>query len=148
MRRKAGKNSRLYYNTATYASPTWVRISTRDTLAYNHTRTSEDVTAEDSAGEQWEQTILNSRSIEFEAFHDSDDNSVIEDLETRMAAGTPTEFAIANGDIATSGTVYRRLPDYEIHEGGHSLNVKEHVKGKFVCKPAPSANAPSTVTVS
>jgi len=150
MKRLLGRKAKLYYNSATYESPTWVQITTRDTLAVGLTKTTEDVTGDDSNGEVWEQTILTARSLEFEAFQ-NDDNTDMADLDALKAAfeaDTPIEFAVADGPIATVGTKYRRLPDLLLHEAGEGYDVKGVSKLKIVAKPGPSANAPSTVTVS
>lgn len=149
-KRFMGKNARLYYNSATYETPTWVRIDTRNTLNIAKGKSVEDVSAEDSGDETWEQTVRKTRTLNFEAFfHGTEaDNTVLEALNTAFENDTELEFAVARGDIATNGTVYRRLPGMYLQQADEGYDISAAAKLTCMAKPGPSDNVPSTVTVS
>lgn len=146
-KRFLGRNARLYYS-PTWDTPTWTRIQTRDTLSVGRSKTLEDVTAEDSAGEKWEQSVLNERSIEFDAFFnaavasDTVYNALLEAYEN----DTELTVAVAMGDITSEGVKYRKMALF-VTGFDEDLNAKGVGKVKVKLTPGPTANAPTTVTV-
>lgn len=149
-KRFLGRKARLYYNSATYESPMWVRVETRNTLSVSLAKSTEDVSAEDSDGETWEQTIMTQRTLTFEAFMlDTEaDNTVMTAIQTAYETDAPMEFAIARGDITTVGVKVRRLPGMLIHQADEGYDLNGAAKLTVSAKPGPSDDAPSTFTVS
>ena len=92
--------------------------------------------------------VLHSRSIEVEAVLNATvgDDAVYAALDDAYENKTPTEFAIATGDRATSGTRYRRI-ECQIFQLDEDYGNKEATVVKFTAKKCPGA-APSTTTVS
>lgn len=143
------RHARLYYNSGTYAVPVWNHITLRTRIGYRKGTEAEDVTAGDSE-EKIEQLVRHSRSLEFEMLVEKD---IVNDTTYQYLADAAedldacVEFAVAQGDITTVGTKFRRLTT-QIHDWDEDLDNKMTVK--VTAKPAPvdDAELPSTDTVS
>lgn len=148
-KRFLGRKCKLNYS-LDWDTPSWVHIDTRDTLAVNISKVLEDVTAEDSDGEQWQQAVLNARSVEFSMFYGEPGiltDSVTVALETAFEADSPLVFAISEGDIATTGTKYRKMALF-VTTFNDQRDARGVGKVSVTLTPGPVANKPVTLTVS
>lgn len=92
----------LYYNSASFASPTWVAVNTRD-MKKARARGEADVSNRGSK-EQLTEPTLNKREYNFDIVTDQTDAAFVA-IQTAYFARTAIEFALANGPIGTAGTV-------------------------------------------
>lgn len=100
---KLGMEAKLYRNTGTYASPTWVEMQNVKDLTLNLEASEADVTTRGNAG--WRATIaaLKDGSIEFEMVWDTEDTDFTA-LKNAFFDGTPIELAVMDGDMSAAGT--------------------------------------------
>jgi hypothetical protein len=147
-KRFLGRKARLYRNNdGTWADPTWARIETRNTLSVSLGKTMEDVTAEDSDGEKWEQAVLNERGLEFEMFFEEDAGSDTNftSLQTAYENDAAVIVAVAYGDITGNGIRYRKMELY-VTEFNETLDAAGAGKVKVTLTPGPTENKPVTLT--
>ena len=99
---KLGMEAKLYRNDGTYASPTWVELLNVKDLTLNLEAGEADVTTRGNAG--WRATIasLKDGSIEFDMLWDTADTNFTA-LKDAFFSGGTVEFAVMDGDVATSG---------------------------------------------
>lgn len=144
MAKQAGKDQYFYYNAGTYGSPTWTLTSIVGNVKLTDTAGTADIRRRAMGTVQ---KVLTQRemAIEFEMVRDRSDAAYAA-LETKYLAGTLTEFALADGAIATTGTIYTRVECYITQ-----FETNEPIDGAVMttCKaePAFGANAPSKTTV-
>jgi hypothetical protein len=97
-----GFNAKLYRNTASYASPTWLLIDNCRDLKLNLPFGEADANARAGAGWEEKEPALIGASVEFEMLFDvADANYTV--LEAAAFARTAIEFAVMNGAVATTG---------------------------------------------
>ena len=97
---KLGLDAKLYRNTGTYGSPTWVEMTNVKDLTLNLEAGEADVTTRGNAG--WRATLaaLKDASIEFEMVWDTAD-AAFTAIKDAFFGGTSVEFAVMDGDVAT-----------------------------------------------
>ena len=100
---KLGMEAKLYRNTGTYATPTWVEMLNVKDLTLNLEASEADVTTRGNAG--WRATIaaLKDGSIEFEMVWDTGDADFTA-IKDAFFGNTSIEFAVMDGDVAGSGS--------------------------------------------
>jgi hypothetical protein len=127
----------LYYNSATYGSPTWVLVTLARDVNINTTAEEGDSSSRVSELGTTEPTLTRI-AIDFELINDPANADIIL-LDTRFLAKTLTEFAFADGPIATTGTTYRRLETklFEASEGQPLAGIGTR---KYAAKPCYSTN--------
>ena len=100
---KLGMEAKLYRNTGSYATPTWVEMINVKDVTLNLEAGEADVTTRGNNG--WRATVatLKDGSIEFEMVWDTadDDFAVIRDTFLNRGA---VELAVMDGDILTPGS--------------------------------------------
>ncbi|TXH48569.1 MAG: hypothetical protein E6Q97_24490 [Desulfurellales bacterium] len=139
-----GKNCKLYYNSGTYASPTWVEVKNVKDLTLTLTYDEAEVSTR-GGGKQYEPTLLDSQ-IEFEMVRDTAD-SVQTALLAAFENQTVLDLAVAEGAIATNGTKYYR-DDYKIFSSPHNEALADVKRIPLTFKPCYSENASGFFTVS
>jgi len=139
-----GKNCKLYYNSGTYGSPTWVEIKNVKDLTLNLSYEEAEVSTR-GGGKQYEPTLLDSQ-IDFEMVRDTAD-SVQTALLAAFVAGTVMDLAVAEGSIATNGVKYYR-DDYKLFAAPHNENLADVKRIPLTFKPCYSENASGFFTVS
>lgn len=144
--RKLGRNTRLYRNSGTAESPTWSRLSRRQTGTFNQSAVEDDATGEDSGSEEETQVVMISRSLDVDIFEAVETDADFAALESAFDAMDVVEIAIANGDITTNGTKYRKLST-QITQFNEDHNVKNIKKASLTFKKCPGTPT-TTVTVS
>lgn len=141
---KIGLNAKLYYNTGTYATPTWSEI----TDAQDVTLDSERATAEvKRRGSQFVKylTALKDYGVQFTLIYNPG-NGALNALKDAYDNGAVVDVAVADGDIATSGTEYFRA---EMVVSKFSINqpLEDVITVDVELKPAETDNDPQWVTV-
>lgn len=103
MRIVYGLDAKLYRNTGTYETPTWVEITNVRDLRLTVEANESDVTTRANKG--WSAVVptLLDGSIDFDMVYDSDDENVTT-IEDAFFGRSAIEFAVMDGDIQTEGT--------------------------------------------
>jgi len=142
-----GMNAKLYYNTATYGTPTWTLITNVRDLTLNLDSESADVTTRANSGWKTEVVTLRSASITFQAIYDKSDTAS-QALFDAYLAGTIKDFAVADAAIATSGTEYFRAECY-VKAATITQPLTDAIKHDFTLTPTSTSNGnPGWTTVS
>lgn len=107
MSSKLGIEMKLYRNTGTTQSPTWVELTNVKDLTIDFSKGEADVTTRGSGGWKAYRGTLKEFSLEFQMVYDPEDES-FEAIEDAFMDNTALDLAIADGDIDTNGTRYIR----------------------------------------
>jgi len=96
-------NAKLYRNSATYASPTWVEIDSVEDVTLSLETGEADVTTRAAGG--WRESIATLRDapLEFEMVYDSAGTHFAA-IRTAFTAGTSVEFLVLDGDESVAGS--------------------------------------------
>ena len=137
-----GLDARLYVNTGTYGSPTWTNIDITKDVALSQSAGGADVSTRGSGGYVEELATLKTLSLAFNI------NKVIADaqfetLRDAFKNRTTVDMAVADGNIATSGTEYMRFEGL-VFEWNENQQLTEGVTIDAVIRPTPNANAAPT----
>lgn len=145
MARKLGLQGKLYRNTGTYASPTWVEITNVRNLTLSVEKGEADLSVR--GGNGWETIVatLKKGSIEFDMVYDTEDTNFTA-LQTAFFSDAQIEFAVMDGPIATTGSQGLRA-SCEILKFGRNEPLTEGMTTPVMIKPGYSANAPAWYTV-
>lgn len=138
---KLGLNAKLYRNSGSYGSPTWVEIDCVQNLTLSDSMSEADVTRRASGGVKEYQAALRDIGVEFDCPNVDDDTNV-DFLRDTYAARTAVDYAIMDEAIANSGAhgvrfwgqLFKRDRAEEL-ENGQMLS--------YTLKPTCAANAPS-----
>jgi len=136
---KLAEDCVLYYNTASYASPTWAEIcNVKDlTLSMEHGET--DVTTRCGTGYREFVAGLTDVSIEFAMLYDPS-NTPWEALRAHFFAKTIEEFLVLDGLDSVAGSKGLRLHAF-VKSFSRNETLGEAVMTDVVIRPAPNANA-------
>ena len=102
-----GVDCACYYNSATFASPTWVELTDIHNLELKDSKTKGDASRRVSDVQQ-EVNTLRVVEITFDMVRDPDDTG-FRKIQTAYQDDTLIEFAFTDGIITTSGTTYTRF---------------------------------------
>lgn len=100
---KLGMRCKLYRNTGTWASPTWVEVGNVKDVTLNLEKGEADVTTRNNAGWRAKVGTLKEGSVEFEMVWDPTDGGFAA-IQAGWFNDTDVELAIMDGDIATPGS--------------------------------------------
>jgi len=100
-----GDLCRAYYNTGTDAVPVWVEVNKCKDLWFPFQLGEAEADARDNEWRSMEPTLIGVE-ITFGYQYEPGADTVFDALITMALARTSKQFAIADGDIATSGTRY------------------------------------------
>lgn len=99
-----GRECYLYYNSATNATPTWVLIANAVDVSFSIDKNYGDVSSR-ASGWKKNKAALKDLSVSFGyRYKQGVTDSVFDALRANAIANTATEFFIADGVAATSGT--------------------------------------------
>jgi hypothetical protein len=139
-----GVAERIYYNSATYNSPTWVAIAIAGDVSINLEKSMSEVKSRASS---WATNLpaLKSADLEFDVLGDKS-NTAYDVLRDYFINDTLADFAVADQAIATTGCEYFRAQYYL---SGFSIDEKlENAEtAKVTAKLGYSTNAPAFVNV-
>lgn len=140
-------DGKLYYNTASYASPTWDLVPNVDDLTLDIESDESDVSNRTMGGFEAIMPGLHKVTVEFGMVYDPSDTDYTT-LRDAHLARTLKEYAVADGLIASNGTQYLRLHAYVVKSGVNQA-LREGMKVPIKLRPGYSSNAnPAWVTVS
>lgn len=142
---KLGMQAKLYRNSGSYGTPTWVEVGNVKDLTLNLEAGEADVTTRSNSG--WRATVatLKDGSIEFEMVWDTTDGNFTA-IQQAFFNNTPVEFAIMDGAIATAGSQGLRAT-MSITNFSRSEALEEAIMVSVTAKPTYAANAPQWMTV-
>ncbi len=140
-----GLNAKLYRNTGTYGSPTWVLVDNVKDLSINKEKGEADVTTRANNG--WEATAatLKSATIEWDMVYDPADADYTA-IETAWEDGSAIEFAFMDGLITVAGTKGYRMT-CAVFGFSRDEALTEAVMVNVSVKPTYAANGPAPYTV-
>ena len=134
-----GRSNKLYYNTGTYASPTWVEVPHwRDSLTLNHTAEMADA---GDASSLMGASVVGEVNIEISTtLRKTDSDATWAFLRTKAYSGAAFECAVMEGSIATSANVGTRVK-CSVSAFGETYEQKGISSASLTLTPAPSADA-------
>lgn len=142
-----GLSGKLYKNTNTYASPTWVLIPNVQDLELKIEGDQFEVSQR--AGGGWKEFVntLFDAEITFNMPYNPAD-TILTGLQTLARPGGATvELLVLDGLVATSGSQGLRATCAIKTGSGRSEKLSEAMTVAFTAKPSPAANAVSWFTV-
>jgi len=142
---KLGMDAKLYRNTGTYETPTWVEITNAKDVSLNLEKGEADVTTRANQG--WRATVgtLKDGSVEFEMVWDTLDAGFTA-IQEAYFDGTPLEVAVMDGDIATSGSQGLRAT-MAVTNFSRNEPLEEAITVSVTLKPTYADNAPEWMEV-
>ena len=142
---RLGLDAKLYRNTGTYETPTWVEMTNVKDLTLNLESGEADVSTRGAGG--WRATVatLKDGSIEFEMVWDTEDAGFTA-IQQAWFGNTSIEFAVMDGDITTSGSQGLRAT-FSITKFSRNEPLEEALSVSVSAKPTYAANAPEWMTV-
>lgn len=140
---RLGMEARLYRNTASYATPTWVEVTNVKDVTLNLEKGEADVTTRANQG--WRATVgtLKDASVEFQMVWDTDDAGFSE-IQQAFFANTPIEFAIMSGDITDPESEGLRAT-CDIFSFTRNEALEEAIMVDVSIKPTYADNAPEWI---
>ncbi len=142
---KLGLDAKLYRNTGTYDTPTWVEMTNVKDLTLNLESGEADVTTRANNG--WRATVatLKDGSIEFEMVWDTEDAGFTA-IKGAWFANTSIEFAIMDGGITDAGSQGLRAT-FSITKFSRNEPLEEALTVSVTAKPTYAEHAPEWMTV-
>lgn len=98
-----GRDCKLYYNSATHASPTWVLIANAVDVSVGISKSYADVSSR-ASGFKKNAAALKDLTCSFGYRYKNGTDTVFDALRAAAMANTPTELFIADGLAATTGS--------------------------------------------
>ena len=142
---KLGMEARLYRNTGTYETPTWTEIDNVKDVTLNLETGEADVTTRANNGWRATAATLKDGSVEFEMVWDTADAGFTA-VQEAYFDNTSIEFAIMDGDIATSGTQGLRAT-MAVTNFSRNEPLEEAITVSVTIKPTYADNAPEWMEV-
>ena len=144
MATRLGMDAKLYRNTGTYATPTWVEVSNVKDVTLNLEKGEADVTTRANAG--WRATVgtLKDASIEFQMVWDTVDAG-FDAIRQAFFNNTPLEFAVMDGDITDPDSEGLRAT-FDIFNFTRNEALEEAILVDVSIKPTYADNAPEWIT--
>ena len=142
---KLGMEARLYRNTGTYETPTWTEIDNVKDVTLNLETGEADVTTRANNGWRATAATLKDGSVEFEMVWDTADAGFTA-VQEAYFDNTSIEFAVMDGDIATSGTQGLRAT-MAVTNFSRNEPLEEAITVSVTIKPTYADNAPEWMEV-
>ena len=140
---RLGMEARLYRNSASYATPTWVEVTNVKDVTLNMEKGEADVTTRGNNG--WRATVgtLKDASVEFQMVWDTADAGFTE-IQQAFFGNTPIEFAIMSGDITDPESEGLRAT-CDIFSFTRNEALEEAIMVDVSIKPTYADNAPEWI---
>ena len=142
---KLGMEARLYRNTGTYETPTWTEIDNVKDVTLNLETGEADVTTRANNGWRATAATMKDGSVEFEMVWDTADAGFTA-IQEAYFDNTSLEFAVMDGDIATSGTQGLRAT-MAVTNFSRNEPLEEAITVSVTIKPTYADNAPEWMEV-
>jgi hypothetical protein len=136
---RIGLDCKLYYNSATYASPTWVELTNVKDVTIALSKGEADTSRR---GNTWRSRkgTLKDASIDFNLVQEDGDTG-FDVLLDSFLNGTPVELLAIDGEYDEEGAQGLRAT-CEIFKNDAGQNLEEAEMFDFSAKPTPAANDP------
>jgi len=136
-----GLAAKLYYNTGSYASPTWTLIGNVKDVTLTLEKGTADITTRAAAG--WRATVgtLKDLTIEFAMVWDTTD-AAFTAIQTAFMNNTSIEVVALDGLVATTGSQGPRVT-CDVTSFSRSEPLEDALTVSVTLKPTYSANAPA-----
>lgn len=142
---QVGLDCKLYYNSATYAMPTWVEVADAGDVTINIEATEAEIKRRGLAFTEYLAGQLGI-SLEFPIVRDTGD-TVYSAIQSAILGRSNLEFAVMDGDIATSGQKGYRIT-CKVFGFNENEPLEEGATTEITAKPTPNSDAaPATYTV-
>lgn len=142
---KLGMQAKLYRNTGTYTTPTWVLIPNVKDLTLNLESGEADVTTRANSGWRASVATLKDASVEFEMVWDTEDTNFTA-IRQAYFSNSSIEMAIMDGAIDSSGSQGLRAT-FSITKFTRNEPLEEAITVSVTAKPTYAANPPEWMTV-
>lgn len=142
---RLGMEAKIYRNTGTYASPTWVELANVRDVTVSLESGEADVTTRANNGWRATAATLKDASIEFEMVWDTDDAGFTA-IKDAFFGNDTIELAVMDGNIGTAGSQGLRA-ECSITSFSRSEPLEEAITVSVTAKPTYSANAPQWYVV-
>ena len=142
---RLGMEAKVYRNTGTWATPTWVEITNVRDVTLNLETGEADVTTRANSGWRATAATLKEASVEFEMVWDTADAGFTA-IKDAFFDGESIDLAVMDGDITQNGTQGLRA-EFSITSFSRSEPLEEAITVSVTAKPAYSQNAPEWMTV-
>lgn len=142
---RLGMNGKLYRNTATWGTPTWVECTNVRDLTLNLEKGEADLTTRGNNG--WRATVgtLKDAGIEFDMVWDTAD-TFFTAIKDAWLNGTNIDLAAMDGDITTAGSQGLRA-EFQVTGFSRAEPLEEGMTVSVTVKPAYSDNAPEWLEI-
>jgi len=142
---KLGMEAKLYRNTGSYETPTWVEMTNVKDLTLNLEKGEADVTTR--ANDGWRATAgtLKEGSVEFEMVWDTEDEGFTV-IQSAWFDGTSLELAVMDGDITVAGTQGLRAT-FAVISFTRNEPLEEAMSVNVTVKPTYAEHAPEWMVV-
>ncbi len=141
---KLGMDAKLYRNSGTYASPTWVEVKNVKDVTLNLEAGEADVTTRGNAGWRANIATLKDASLEFEMVWDTADDDFTA-VRTAFLTNGSVEFAVLDGDVLTAGSQGLRAT-MAITNFSRAEPLEEAITVSVTAKPTYADNPPEWMT--
>lgn len=137
---RIGLECKLYRNTGTYASPTWVEIVNARDVTVPLTKGEADTSSRASSWKTRKGTLKDA-SIDFQLVQKDGDASFAALLDSFLD-GSPIELLVLNGTTADTAAQGLRAT-VEVFQFQESQPLENALVYDVSCKPTPATNPPS-----
>lgn len=147
MATKLGLEARLYYNSNTYASPTWVHVSRIKDVTLTLEKGEADVSTR--AGSGWREIVntLKDGSVTFSMLQaPTGTDTVFAAFRDAWLNGTSIEVAVMDGVITTAGSQGLRAT-MTVSSFTRNENLEEAIMYDVTIRPTPADNAPEWLEI-
>ncbi len=141
---KLGIKAKCYYNSATYASPTWVELTCVSDFAQAVAWDKADVLTRATRVKMAAKTMLGLSWTGKLKVGDADTG--YQAMMTAVLSDAPTDFLILNGDKATNGVIGYRC-DCQVMSATEDQGTGAVLFDDIEFMPTPSVNVPQSVLV-
>jgi hypothetical protein len=141
-----GLDAKLYRNSSTYESPTWVEIENVKDVTLSLEKGEADVTTRANDGWRATKGTLKDASVEFQMVWDTEDTGFTA-IQEAYFGNTSLDLAVMSGDITTAGSQGLRA-EMDVFSFSRSEALEEAQMVDVSLKPTYSANAPTWMVVS
>lgn len=140
-----GMECKLYHNTGTYESPTWIEITNVRDVNFDLNSSEADVTTRGNNGWRALRRGLKEASVTFEMIWDTADTN-FEAIQEGYFDGTSIEVAVMDGPIATAGSEGLRAT-MSVLTFSRQEPLEGAVTASVTLKPTYAAVAPAWMVV-
>jgi hypothetical protein len=138
-------NAKLYRNTGTYASPTWVEVTNIGDVTLSDSYEEANVTRRASGGFSETEPTLRNLELSFQTFNIAADADYLAFLDAHTGR-TAIDIQVLDGDRTATGTRGVRAW-FKVTSFTRNQSLSDVQTFDVVMKPSQSANAPVNVNV-